>query len=119
LAAGAVAGVVSGIPSTALTRRPIQTTRAAGTLLGAPTIPRGVAAHTAISLGWGVVLAACLPRRPSTLAGIGAGLAIAALDLGLVARRFPAMRALGAGPQVADHVAYGITVAWWLRRSQP
>jgi hypothetical protein len=116
--AGAVAGVVSGLPSTLLERRPVEKTRAAGTLLGAPTLPRGAVAHVALSLGWGVALAALLPRRPSLAAGALAGLGIAALDLGLVGRRFPRIRALPAGPQVADHVAYGVSVAWWLRRAR-
>jgi hypothetical protein len=118
LRAGAVAGVVSGLPSTLLDRRPIEATRAAGTLLGAPTLPRGAVAHAGLSLGWGVALAALLPRRPSVAAGALAGLGIAALDLGLVGRRFPRIRALPTGPQVADHVAYGVSVAWWLRRAR-
>jgi hypothetical protein len=113
-----VAGVLSGIPSTVWDRRPVEAIRAAGTLLGRPSIPRGAVAHVGISLGWGVVLARLLPRRPSLLAGGLAGLGIAALDLGVVGRRFPRIRALRAGPQVADHVAYGVTVAWWLRRSR-
>jgi hypothetical protein len=116
--AGAVAGVASGLPSTLLDRRPIEATRAAGTLLGAPTLPRGAVAHAALSLGWGVALAALLPRRPSLLTGALAGLGIAALDLGLVGRRFPRIRALPAVPQVADHVAYGVSVAWWLCRAR-
>jgi hypothetical protein len=119
LRAGAVAGLLSGLPSTLLSRRPIETTRAAGTLLGAPSLPRGVAAHAALSLGWGAVLVAVLPRRPALSCGAVAGLAIAALDLGVIGRRYPAIRALPGAPQVADHVAYGVTVAWWLRRSQP
>jgi hypothetical protein len=36
-----------------------------------------------------------------------AGLAIAALDLGLVGRHRPLIRALPLLPQVADHVAFG------------
>jgi hypothetical protein len=42
--------------------------------------------------------------------GALAGLGIAALDLGLIGRRFPRVRALPQLPQVADHVAYGATV---------
>jgi hypothetical protein len=116
--AGAFAGVVSGTPSTLADRAPVATTRAAGTLLGAPTVPRGALAHAALSLGWGVILARLLPRRPPLVAGALAGLAIAAFDLGVVGRRCPRIRALRAGPQVADHVAYGVSVAWWLRRAR-
>ena len=118
LAAGAVAGLVSGLPSTVMERRPVEAVRAAGTLLGRPSLPRGMAAHVAVSLWWGAVLGRLLPRRPSLVAGAAAGLAIAALDLGVIGRRFPRIRALRSGPQIADHVAYGVTVAWWLRRSR-
>ena len=124
--AGAVAGVVSGVPSTlyALMTRgdPLEPTVAAGSIL----LPReerqgvllaaAVPVHVAVSLGWGVVLAALLPRRRTAIAGAAAGLAIAAVDLGLVGRRFPAIRALPLGPQLADHVAYGATVGWVLSR---
>lgn len=75
-----------------------------------------VPVHGAISLAWGVVLAQTLPRRKTAAAGACAGLLIAALDLGFVARKFPRIRALPRGPQVADHVAYGATVGWVLAR---
>lgn len=79
-------------------------------------------AHGALSLGWALVLDAALPRRHPLLAGTAAGVGIAALDLGVVGRRLPAIRALPLAPQVADHVAYGVAVAAVLRRqsgSQP
>jgi hypothetical protein len=110
------AGVLSGIPSTVLDRHPIEASRAAGTLLGAPTLPRAAVAHAGLSLGWATVLHRVLPDRPALWHGALAGLAIAALDLGIVGRRFPRIRALPALPQVADHVAYGVVVAWALRR---
>jgi hypothetical protein len=47
-----------------------------------------VLAHAALSLGWALVLAACLPRRQTLAWAVPAGLAIAALDLGVVGRRF-------------------------------
>ena len=126
LAAGAVAAVLSGVPSTvhalASGRDPLEATLAAGTILrpGETRPERLLAAavpvHLALSLGWGVVLARVLPRRPSLAAGAAAGLAIAALDLGLAGgRRLPRIRALPLGAQVADHVAYGIVVAAVLR----
>ena len=120
LRAGAVAGVLSGAPSTthALVtgRSPVESVRAAGTLLlpadraPAALAAAGVVAHSAISLGWGVVLAAVLPRRHSVAWGAVAGLAIAGLDLGLFARRWQRIRALPTVPQVADHVAFGALV---------
>ena len=121
LRAGAVAGVLSGVPSTAYAllagRDPLEASLAAGTLLlpheqrRGRLLVAGLGAHVAISLGWGVVLARVLPRRPPLAAGALAGAAIAGLDLGVLGRRFPAVRRLPLGPQVADHLAYGLVVA--------
>ena len=72
--------------------------------------------HLALSLGWGVVLAAALPRRRTLAAGALAGLAIAALDLGLVGRRFERIRSLPVAPQLADHVAFGVVVGAVVKR---
>ena len=126
LVAGALAGVLSGIPSTVyalVTRRdPLEATLAAGTLLLRGETRRGrllaaaLPAHAALSLGWGVALAHVLPLRRPALEGAAAGLVIAVLDLGVVARRFPRIRALPLGPQLADHVAYGVTAATALAR---
>jgi hypothetical protein len=111
LLAGAVAGVASGAPSTLHAWRagldPLAASRAAGSLLGRPTLVRGALAHVALSLGWGVVLALLLPTRCRVGTGVLAGGAVAALDLGLVGRRLPAIAALPQGPQVADHLAFG------------
>ena len=120
LVAGAVAALLSGAPSTlhALATRtsPLEATLAAGTLL-APRARRpgvlllaAVPVHVALSLGWALLLAAVLPRRRTVAWATLAGLAIAALDLGVVGRRFPRIRALAPVPQVLDHVAYGATV---------
>ncbi len=125
LVAGAVAAVLSGAPSTlhAIGTRasPLEATLAAGTLL----LPRerrplvlalaAVPVHLALSLGWAMLLAAVLPRRRTVAYGTLAGLAIAALDLGVVGRRVPRIRALALMPQVLDHVAYGATVGAVLR----
>ena len=124
LLAGAVAGVVSGAPSTvnAWWRGDDVTaaSRAAGTLLGRPSLPRAATAHLVLSLGWGVVIAGALPRRarPSAgaLAGAMAGALIAEVDLVLVGRRFPAIAALSLGPQIADHLVYGTVAGLVLAR---
>ncbi|HUR86611.1 MAG TPA: hypothetical protein VMY78_14810 [Solirubrobacteraceae bacterium] len=126
LAAAAVAAVLSGAPSTAhalLTRGdPLEASLAAGTLLlpheqRAPRLLAAAAvAHAALSLGWAFVLAALLPRRHATIAGAAAGIAIAALDLGVVGRRVARIRALPLAPQVLDHVAFAVTVATVLER---
>ncbi|WP_436494759.1 hypothetical protein [Actinokineospora sp. HUAS TT18] len=124
LLAGAVAGVLSGLPSTTwalLTRSdPLEATLAAGTLIlpnetsRSRLIPAAAIAHAALSLGWAQVIAR-LPRADRPTTGVLAGLAIAAIDLGVVGRRFPRVRALPVGPQVADHLAYGVIVALVLR----
>lgn len=118
--AGMVAAVVSGAPSTVYAMAsggdPVEATAAAGSLLLRNEkrrpwlIAAAVPAHLAVSVGWGVVLAAVLPRRHTAAWGALAGLAIAALDLGVVGRRFPMIAALPVGPQLADHVLYGATV---------
>lgn len=121
LAAGALAGALSGLPSTAvaLVRRdhPLEAVAAAGTLLldaGAGAgrlVVAGAVAHTALSLGWATVLALALPRRRTVAAGVIGGGAIAALDLGVIGRRYPRIHRLPSGPQVVDHLAFGAVVA--------
>jgi hypothetical protein len=124
--AGLAAAVVSGAPSTAwaLARRrdPLEAARAAGTLLlpgeqrTGPLLAAAVPVHLALSLGWAAVLGAVLPRRREPLYGTLAGLGIAALDLGVIGRRLPAIRALEQPPQWLDHAAYGLAVGVMLRR---
>jgi hypothetical protein len=126
VAAGAVAAVVSGIPSTvhalATGRDPLEATLAAGALVLPNETRRSyllLAAapiHVAISLGWGLVLARVLSPRSGIGSGAGAGLAIAAFDLGVVGSHFPRIHALPLVPQTADHLLYGATVAAVLSR---
>lgn len=71
--------------------------------------------HLALSLGWAGVLAAALPQRAEPAWGVVAGLGIAAIDLTVIGRHFPPIRALPQGRQWADHVAYGLTVGLVLR----
>lgn len=109
-----LAGIVlSGAPSTAwaLLRGDdvLASTRAAGTILGRPTLVRGLVAHVAISTLWWAVLGRL---RLGRAGGALAGMAIAALDLGVVARRaFPAVAGLPQLPQVADHALFGALVS--------
>ena len=115
------AATLSGVPSTvwalAKGRDPLEAALAAGAMLVGEhaSKPKRLAAavpvHLAISLGWTVVLDRTLPRRHRVLTGAAAGLAIAALDLGVVGRRIPAIAALPLGPQIADHVAFGALAA--------
>jgi hypothetical protein len=120
LAAGAVAALLSGTPSTIhallVTGRPLEATLAAGSLVlpketrPGPLLLAALPTHVAISLAWGVALAVVLPERRTVALGALAGLGIAALDLGLVAQRVPRIRALPTWPQVADHLVYGAIV---------
>jgi hypothetical protein len=71
--------------------------------------------HLGISLAWSAVIAAVLPRRAEPGWGVAGALAIAALDLAVIGRRIPAIRALPQGRQWADHAAYGLTVGLVLR----
>ena len=75
-----------------------------------------VPVHLTLSLGWAVALERVLPRGREVSAGAVGGLAIAALDLGIVGRFFPRIRALPLAPQVVDHIAYGATVGFVLAR---
>ena len=120
LRAAAIGGTLSGAPSTVhavLTGGdPLAATRAAGNIVvpaDAATgrlLAAGTAVHSVISVFWASVLVQVLPRRRPVLWGAVAGLGIAALDLGLLGRRFPLIRALPVGPQWADHVAFGALV---------
>src|SRR4051812_13714069 len=122
---GLLAAAASGIPSTVCTLAEggdvLEGARAAGTLLAprARSTPVLLAAavpvHLALSLGWAAVLAAVLPHGREPVYGPLGGLAIAALDLEVIGRRFPAIRALPQGRQWADHLAYGLSVGVALR----
>src|SRR5690606_22681560 len=74
--------------------------------------------HVAISSFWSAVLWVALPRRRTIAAGAVAGVAIAALDLGFIGRRLPAIRWLAIAPQVADHLAFGMVVGWGRAHAQ-
>jgi hypothetical protein len=67
--------------------------------------------HLGVSLLWTSVLARTLPSRHRVAWGAAGGLAIAALDLGVIGRRYPAIRRLPLVPQLADHALFGAVVA--------
>ena len=126
LLAAVVAALTSGAPSTiwAVARREdmLAGARAAGALLvpderrTGPLLLAAVPVHLGLSIGWAAVLGKVLPHRAEPAWGALGGLVIAALDLGLVGRRVPAIRALPQGRQWADHVAYGVTIGVVLQR---
>jgi hypothetical protein len=129
LTAGAVGALLSGIPSTAIALGrgddPLGATLAAGSILVGARAGRGlllaaaVPVHASLSLFWAAVLARALPPRRTVLAGAVAGVAIAALDLGVAGRLFPRIRALRRGPQLADHAAFGMLVGAVVARRRP
>lgn len=125
--AGTAAALLSGVPSTVHAilsgANPLEASMAAGTLLlgdderrPARLLPAAAVAHVGLSLGWAVVLALALPRRRTVAWSLPAALAIAGLDLGLVGRRHPRIRALPLLPQLLDHVAYAASVGYVLSR---
>lgn len=113
------AAAFSGVPGTSWTVLTggdlLESTRAAATLLPGqrekPTVAAGIVAHLGMSTAWTLVLSGVIPRRGAKVgAAVGAvaGLAIAVLDMGIIAKRhFPAMAALPQIPQYADHIAFG------------
>lgn len=125
----AIAALGSGAPSTlvGVARRDdlLESTRAAGTMvLGEHARPgallvAGATSHLAISAFWTSALARILPAGRRVRWGAAAGLAIAAVDLGLIGWRFPRLRALDQRLQVADHIAFGVLVGWALDRTEP
>jgi hypothetical protein len=125
LIAGVAGAVCSGAPSTvwSLVRGDdvLDGARAAGAIMlpgerpDAELLAAAVPVHAALSFGWAAVLAAVLPRRAEPAWGAIAGLGIAALDLGVIGRRIPAIRSLPQGRQWADHVAFGLVVGVVLR----
>ena len=97
-------------------RDPLAAARAAGNIVlpadatAGRLLAAGAAVHSVISVFWASVLVQVLPRRRAVLWGAVAGSGIAAVDLGLLARRFPLIRALPVVPQWADHIAFGALV---------
>ena len=126
IVAGAVAAILSGVPSTVHAvlagEDPFEASLAAGTLLLPRETRRGrllaaaAPTHLFLSFAWAFVLTATLPRRRTTVVAPIAGLGIAVLDLGVVGRRFPRIRALPVLPQIADHLAYATVVGAVLER---
>jgi len=125
LIAGAVAAAVSGAPSTLITLAKREDVLMGARGAGAIALPRedrtlpllaaAVPVHLALSVGWAVVLDRLIPPGAELPGGLAGGLAIAALDLGVIGGRIAAVRDLPQGRQWADHVAYGLAVGATLR----
>jgi hypothetical protein len=118
------AAALSGAPSTlhalATGRDPLDAVLAAGSVLlpretsRAKLVAAAVPVHLGVSVAWTFVLDRAGVR--TARGGAVAGLAIAALDLGVLGRRLPHVRALPLGPQLADHAAFGAIAGVLLRR---
>jgi len=119
----AVAAAITGaLPSTALALLThgniLESTNAVASMVGAETLAVAqrllvaAAVHTAISLLWATVLVAALPQKRSLMWAAIAGVAIAVIDLKLIAPiAFPGVAALAFVPQLADHIVWAVTVA--------
>ena len=127
LRAWVVAGTLSGLPSTSwsLLRRQdvLGPARAAGTVLpgrwAKRSLSAGLVAHSVISAGWVSVLVVIARRRRLDLtSSVAAGLAIAALDLGVARICYPDIAALDQMPQWLDHVAFAALAGLCLRDLQ-
>ncbi len=126
LRAAVPAAILSGLPSTlhalATRRDPLEASIAAGSILLPNESHRGrllaaaTPVHLAVSFFWSVALAALLPRRNPIAEGVAAGAVIAAIDLGVIGRRYPLIEALEPVPQLADHIVFGIVTALALPR---
>ncbi len=119
-----MAALFSGLPSTVYALRTgggfrsavryvYDATCAVGTLVppGRPGFMRGAIVHLGISVALGEAFARTLPQRGSVVWGATAGLATGVVNVGMVGRRFPAIRALPIIPQLADNVAFGVLFA--------
>ena len=126
LLAGAVASVLAGVPSTlhalGTNRSVLEGAAAAGSILlpaerRTPVlVAAAVPVHLVLSLGWAQLIALVAPRRRPVAGSIVCAVAIAALDLQVIGRRLPRIRALAQGPPWVDHLVYGATVGVVLRK---
>ncbi len=119
------AGILSGIPSTmwALTTDgdPWEATVAAGAIVlgreasfGALLVVATVV-HGGMSCFWAGVLCAFLPARRTVFWGVFADGLIALLDILVIGRFIPTIRALAFLPQLADHLMFGAVVGASIR----
>ncbi len=122
IGAGVVAAALSGAPSAvawgagrldALDA----TRRIGGAFLGRRSLVAGSAGHLAISLLWALPAPLLARSRAPLAVGAAYGAAIYAVDFKLIApRRYPELADLDSPIQLADHLAYGVTVVEAARR---
>lgn len=126
VAAAVPAALLSGIPSTLYAWWSggdlLEATRAAGAMLlrasasDAALVAAAMVVHAFITVFWIAAMRWLLPPRHVLAGAIAASLAIAFLDLKLIAPLFfPEVAALAFGPQLADHLAFGAIAGYVLR----
>lgn len=78
---------------------------------GQPGVVAGAAAHFAISAVVGAAFGRLLPARRSLLWAAAGGAVVGIVGAGIIGRRYPGIRDLPLGPQVADNIAFGVIFA--------
>ncbi len=123
--AGLVAASLSGAPSAVAWAAgrldALDATRRIGrAFFGRDSLLLGGLGHAGLSLAWAAAAPALARRRPPLVWGAAYGVAIYLVDFKLIGpRRFPELAELDSPVQLADHLAYGVSVveaARWLRR---
>jgi hypothetical protein len=116
-----LASTISGAPSTLAAliaargdlRRAARTqlgaTKAIGTLLppGTPSLARGALAHVIISVAMAELVARVVDAGDRRR-GAAVGLLMGLVNVAVIGRRYPAIRALPLVPQLADNIAFGL-----------
>jgi hypothetical protein len=125
LAAGLAGAACSALPSTLWSLARGDDLLEGGRAAGAMVLPHerrttvllaaATPVHFAISIGWAAVMAAVVPCGREPAWGLAGAMAIATLDLVVIGRHIPSIRALPQGRQWADHAAYGLSVGLVLR----
>ena len=116
LGAGLVAAGLSGAPSAVAWAAgrvdALDATRRIGrAFFGRDSLVLGGLGHLAVSLAWAAPAPLLARRGPAPLVGAAYGALIYLLDFRVVApRRFPGLAELDSPVQLADHVAYGVSV---------
>jgi hypothetical protein len=124
-----LATLLSGIPSTVYALvtggDPTEATRAAGSMLlpletdFGKLLAAAALVHGLVSLFWAVVLWVALPARHTMLWALATSVAIALIDLRVIAPAlFPEVAALAFWPQLADHLMWGACIGFVFQRGR-
>jgi hypothetical protein len=92
-------------------RRIAEAVLVSATLSGLPSTLHALVARRSVRAAGAAGLARTLPRRHAVAWGAAGGLVIGIVNVGVIGRAFPAIRALPLAPALADNVAFGILFA--------